>query len=668
MKIYVLLLLSLGQTAFFFAKGQVSSSFDSKYHRYQKGQAFSGPVSQIWTDTAWQGDRLYKQIVLWSSSQVNNLTYTTCNLVGQGTNFIPGNDVTLQFGNYVIGDPAAVSCNTPPAYPPTGSGRAEYFIADALSPTPITSLNSSDPIKIWVTVNVPTGTPAGVYAGSILVKSGSSTVASLLVKILVTNAILPSVANWTYHLDIWQYPFDLPDMIQWQSGTVVTPFSSQYFAMEKPFYSLLADAGQKIITASCYDGVFRPGQTMIKWILNADSSWSFDFSNFDKYVDSLTSWGFTGQIDCFSFDGWNSSLGYYDASNLSSPSPNSPMAFTVGTSSYNAMWRSFLAQFRSHLNSKNLFSRAVLYMDEVGETVLSQVIPIIQADNASWKIGYSGRYLSAATEAALYDYSVTFGYFAGRNGDQAPGSITTFYTSCSGTVPNSYITLQNNPAEETWMSWYSQEKGLNGYLRWAYDYWTNLDPTNMQDGTNTAGDYEMIYRSGNTTSSTPLSSIRLAMLRDGIQDFQKIEVLGSSTPSLANILAQFTDNSGSSAASLVQNGQSILKQLAVQQQPQQVTPSLSNDSAIGINGPSVASIKLFPNPVHDQLQVQIPSPVTVERCMIYNSVGQVVGEYKFVGLSGAETISTQKLASGVYYISFFTGAKTIQTLKFVKNR
>jgi hypothetical protein len=667
MKIYVLLLLSLGQTAFFFAKGQVSSSFDSKYHRYQKGQAFSGAVSQIWTDTAWQGDRLYKQIVLWSGSQVNNLTYTTCNLVGKGINIIPGNDVTLQFGNYVIGDSLAVSCNTPPAYPPTGSGRAEYFIADALSPTPITSINSSDPIKIWVTVNVPTGTPAGVYAGSIIVKSGSATVASLLVKILVTNAVLPSVANWNYHLDLWQYPFDLPDMIQWQSGTIVIPFSSQYFAMEKPFYSLLADAGQKIITTSCYDGVFRPGQTMIKWILNPDSSWSFDFSNFDKYVDSLTSWGFTGQIDCFSFDGWNNTLGYYDASNLSSPSPNSPMAFTVGSPSYNAMWSAFLAQFRSHLKAENLFSRAVLYMDEIGETILAQVIPLIQADNSSWKIGYSGRYLTAATEAALYDYSITFGYFAGRNGDQAPGSVTTFYTSCSGTVPNNYITLQNNPAEETWMSWYTEEKGFDGYLRWAYDYWTNLDPTNMQDGNNTAGDYEMIYRSGNTTSSTPLSSIRLAMLRDGVQDFQKIEALGSSTPALANIIAQFTDNSGTSAASLVQSGQGILKQLANQQQPQQIAPPLSYESSINTDGLSRASIKLFPNPVSDQLWVQVSSSVTIESYTIFNSLGQVVGQNTFPGLTGTTAISTQKLASGIYFISFITGDKTMQTLKFIRN-
>ena len=36
--------------------------------------------------------------------------------------------------------------------------------------------------------------------------------------------------------------------------------------MVKPFYLLLADAGQKCITTYIKDGAFRDGQSMVKWI------------------------------------------------------------------------------------------------------------------------------------------------------------------------------------------------------------------------------------------------------------------------------------------------------------------------------------------------------------------------------------------------------------------
>ena len=48
----------------------------------------------------------------------------------------------------------------------------------------------------------------------------------------------------------------------------------------------------------------------------------------------------------------------------------------------------------------------------------------------------------------------------------------------------------------SWMAWYAQARGFDGYLRWAYDYWTKPDVTDIQDGANTAGDFNMIYRTG----------------------------------------------------------------------------------------------------------------------------------------------------------------------------
>lgn len=83
-------------------------------------------------------------------------------------------------------------------------------------------------------------------------------------------------------------------------------FSSEYFTLVKPFYQLLADAGQKVITAYIKDGAFNKGQTMVKWHEAADGKWSFDYTGFDKFVAQMMSWGIGRQISCFLW--WDGTL------------------------------------------------------------------------------------------------------------------------------------------------------------------------------------------------------------------------------------------------------------------------------------------------------------------------------------------------------------------------
>src|SRR5699024_3126912 len=73
-------------------------------------------------------------------------------------------------------------------------------------------------------------------------------------------------------------------------------------------------------------------------------------------------------------------------------------------------------------------------------------------------------------------------------------------------------------AEATWLSWHALNKGFDGYLRWAYNNW-NKDPLrDSRFGTWAAGDTYFVYP-GNRTS------IRFERLREGIQDFEKAQIL-----------------------------------------------------------------------------------------------------------------------------------------------
>lgn len=143
---------------------------------------------------------------------------------------------------------------------------------------------------------------------------------------------------------------------------------------------------------------------------------------------------------------------------------------------------------------------------------------------------------------------------------QSDNAVSTFYTSCSQQYPNNYVTAQTNPAEMSWMAWYALAKGFDGYLRWAYDYWTQSDPTSAQDGSNASGDFNMIYRSENTAAAVPISSIRLELLREGIQDYEKARILNNGQLDAA--IRNFTSASGREAAKWVGIAEGTLKELS----------------------------------------------------------------------------------------------------------
>ena len=84
----------------------------------------------------------------------------------------------------------------------------------------------------------------------------------------------------------------------------------------------------------------------------------------------------------------------------------------------------------------------------------------------------------------------------------------------------------------------------------------------VRDGSNTAGDFSLIYRSDNSLSSVPLSSIRLELLREGIQDYEKMRIL--STNLMNPVVQKFTLTSGRFAGEIVTEAQGMLKKISAE--------------------------------------------------------------------------------------------------------
>jgi hypothetical protein len=85
------------------------------------------------------------------------------------------------------------------------------------------------------------------------------------------------------------------------------------------------------------------------------------------------------------------------------------------------------------------------------------------------------------------------------------------------------------------------------------------------------------------------------------------------------------------------------------------TATLANESFELQNG-----IAIYPNPVQDELNIQLPSNVTINSVTLFNGIGQKV----LVKSNNNFSVST--LSSGVYYVEIETSEGTFHK-KIIKN-
>ena len=154
-----------------------------------------------------------------------------------------------------------------------------------------------------------------------------------------------------------------------------------------------------------------------------------------------------------------------------------------------------LEQFAMHLKDKKWFDITCIAMDERALDQMQKGIHLIHERAPGLKISLAGNY-HPEIEKDLYDYCVDeqikeqFSQSVIER-RRAEGKKTTYYTCCSTHCPNTFTF--SAPAEAEFIGWYAIRKGLDGYLRWAYNSWT-ADP--VSDSRFTAwsgGDTYIVY-------------------------------------------------------------------------------------------------------------------------------------------------------------------------------
>ncbi|MBR3860041.1 MAG: DUF4091 domain-containing protein [Bacteroidaceae bacterium] len=472
------------------------------------------------TLTAWRGERVSTQAVVYSGIATDSLSLLTIQLTSfrNGRHTLPAEAVTAAFVRYVKTDAWATpdgrgaGCGHRPDHTIYDSA----MVADMIDPhIESISMDAMSTRSVWVSCQIPTDAASGTYSGMLSIKAGKRVVAKLPLNIKVMKRTLPSPKDWKFHLDLWQNPFA-------EARYYNTPlWSDAHLEAMRPSMEMLAAAGQKVITASIMHKPWN-GQTedyfdsMVTWTKNLDGTWEFGFEVFDRWIEFMMSCGISEQINCFSMIPWALSFPYYDvATNRMQVLRAAP-----GDAAYEDMWVTMLKAFSQHLREKGWFPITTIAMDERPMHAMQKAMAVIRKADPEFKVSLAGNW-HPEIEADLYDYCIALDQaellpqevFTRRKGE---GKKTTVYTCCSTHKPNTFTF--SVPAEGAWYGFYVAQSKYDGYLRWAYNSWVKHPLHDTRFRSWPAGDTYMVYPHGR-------SSVRFEKLIEGIQACEKVRIL-----------------------------------------------------------------------------------------------------------------------------------------------
>lgn len=466
---------------------------------------------------AWRGEKVFAQAVVSSEEEELKDVRLSVSDLRNGKSLIGAENIRLQFVSYVVSDLLDTT-----KYGQCGSREdkskwGEVLVADVLDINDSMTVPAGRKQPVWMTVSVPSDARPGKYSGKLTVTSSNAKARSLNVELTVADHVLPPARDWAFHLDLWQNPYSVA---RYEN---VPLWSEAHFEAMRPVMRMLAEAGQKSVTATIMSRPWN-GQTedafgsMVTKIRRIDGTWLYDYTIFDRWVEFMFSLGIDRQINCYSMIPWALQFDYIDQAT------SSPATFQAapGSEEYNEYWGAFIADFARHLKAKGWFEKTMIAMDERPLESMQAVLGLIRKVEPAFKISLAGNY----HEPVIYDIVDFSETFSGKQ--EFPesakakrkelGLTTTFYTCCAEAHPNMFVI--SNPDEAAWLGWFAQAEGYDGYLRWAYNSWT-IDPlTDARFRTWPAGDCFVVYPGGR-------GSVRFSKLVEGIQDFEKVRILRS---------------------------------------------------------------------------------------------------------------------------------------------
>jgi len=247
------------------------------------------------------------ELVIWSPDTLQQIRLAASDLVSAKGDTLRGNNLHLYLVRYVVSNypysATAVSCGATDSNPP-------YLMPDRLEPAERFDLPANSVRTIWVSLDIPPGTPTGRYQGTIDVSAAQGR-ATLRTQITVQPQTLPPPHDWKFRLDLWQNPW----VVAWYYH--VEPWSAEHKALLQQHLALYANAGGTFITTYAVhspwsDNSYMIEGSMIEWTKRTDGTWKFDYDIFDQYVQLAIAAGVDRAITVYTPLPWGNRFRYLD--------------------------------------------------------------------------------------------------------------------------------------------------------------------------------------------------------------------------------------------------------------------------------------------------------------------------------------------------------------------
>ena len=464
--------------------------------------------------TAWKGERVSAQAVLWTAKDIEGVECEISDFVADGAT-LPASIAEARFVRYTLADKVDKSClcGRP-------NGHPAILQADMLDNIEKMNIEENTTRPIWVSVAVPHDAKAGVYKATLKVSRCGLGSKKLPLEIEVIDQELAKPADWKFHLDLWQHP----SAVARAEG--VELWSEEHYEAMRPLMQMLADAGQKVITATlnrdpwqyqCFDD-YEP---MIYWYRYDNDEWKYDYSRFDKWVEFMMSLGVDKQINCYGMLPWGKcTLDYQDMRSDAKDNRNRKISTTPQEDKYEKVWGPFLRDFSAHLREKGWLHITNMAIDErkpedmdVAAAMIKKYAPELGFAMADNHDSYK-RYSNMRDVCVGQKHSVMAQEeIASR---RANGDVSTFYVCCSTLFPNAFTNSQ--PYESELLCLYAVAHDYDGMLRWAYNSWPARPEYDSRFRYWASGDTYIVYPGAR-------SSVRFERLVDGVELYEKVHTL-----------------------------------------------------------------------------------------------------------------------------------------------
>lgn len=459
----------------------------------------------------WQNDTAYFKAVIESAEQTHVTVNTEC-------------DLPLDI---LVLDETLASLGAG-----ENTGAPYVTVPEIVKETNTLEMAAGERRQFLIRAQVPAGTPAGTYDGTVTVETESG-ISTLAVHLQVVGLSLPE--KNTLSLNLWQYPYAPLRYYACLQGE--EPFSAKHREILLDEMRKYAELGGESITVTAVDEAwghqtYDDYPAMIRWHKDNDGWMWFDYTQFDAWVSLCMEAGVDERIDTFSILPWSSAVTFdmEDGSKVNYP-------LSVGSQEWRDVWGTFLMDYMYHLNEKGWLDRTYIFIDERDIASVQAAVDLVRSlkleDGRGLKLATAVNRIPRETElfdqidyvsvslAAVPENDPEFDTFLQHRHET--GLETTMYT-CSTNYPNSFAA--SDPAETVWTVHYLASRGFDGFLRWALDAWP-ADPLHTLDyRLFEAGDTLLFYPDeADADSPQARDSIRSLMLAQGMRDMRKVSYL-----------------------------------------------------------------------------------------------------------------------------------------------